>query len=131
MDSVLAGVRRAPRSGRRRDVPYHLTSAQRRVLADCTRAAIVGWLLTDPAVERKARRLEYRATGILGFGFSRFTTMAMTEFGADYRPGSVLPGVRFPLSIKEAAALANDIEMEMAADDQLHAAGVIAAHSPY
>jgi hypothetical protein len=110
---------------------YRLTSAQRCVLADCTRAALVGWLLTDPAVDRSARRIEYKATGILGFGFSRFVTMAMNEFGPGYRPGSVLSGIRFPLSIAEAAALANDIELEMATDDQLHAAGVIAAHSPY
>jgi hypothetical protein len=45
---------------------YRLTSAQRCVLADCTRAALVGWLLTDPAVDRSARRIEYKATGILG-----------------------------------------------------------------
>jgi hypothetical protein len=110
---------------------YRLTSAQRCVLADCTRTALVGWLVTDPAVEGKARRIQYKATGILGFGFSRFVTMAVTEFGAGYRPGSVLPGVHFPLSLAEAAALANDIELEMATDSQLHAAGVIAAHSPY
>jgi hypothetical protein len=110
---------------------YRLTSAQRCVLADCTRTALVGWLVTDPAVEGKARRIQYKATGILGFGFSRFVMMAVTEFGADYRPGSVLPGVHFPLSLAEAAALANDIELEMATDGQLHAAGVIAAHSLY
>jgi hypothetical protein len=104
---------------------YRLTSAQRCVLADCTRTALVGWLVTDPAVEGKARRIQYKATGILGFGFSRFVTMAVTEFGADYRPGSVLPGVHFPLSLAEAAALANDIELEMATDGQLHAAGVM------
>jgi hypothetical protein len=56
---------------------YRLTSAQRCVLADCTRTALVGWLVTDPAVEGKARRIQYKATGILGFGFSRFVTMAV------------------------------------------------------
>ena len=75
---------------------YRLTSAQRCVLADCTRAALVGWLLTDPAVDRSARRIEYKATGILGFGFSRFVTMAMNEFGPGYRPGSVLSGDSLP-----------------------------------
>jgi hypothetical protein len=110
---------------------YRLTSAQRSVLANCTRTAVIGWLLTDPEVEQQARRLEHKATNILGFGFSRFATMAIAEFGAGYRPGSVLHGVRFPLSIAEVSALANDIEMEMANDDELFAAGLIAAHSPY
>ena len=71
---------------RRQDLPYDLTRAQRCVLADCTRVSLVGWLVTDLAVDRKAWRLEYKATGILGFGFSRFVAMAMTEFGAGYRP---------------------------------------------
>jgi hypothetical protein len=110
---------------------YHLTSVQHCVLADCTRTAILGWLLTDPAVEQQARRLEYKATNILGFGFSRFATMAINQFGAGYRPRSVAQGVVFPLTIAECFALANDIEMEMATDIQLYAAGLIAAHSPY
>ncbi len=37
----------------------------------------------------------------------------------------------FPLSIAEAFALANDIELEMATDDELFCAGLIAAYSPY
>jgi hypothetical protein len=110
---------------------YRLTSAQRCVLADCTRTAIVGWLLTDPDCDQIARRWEYKATTILGFSFSRFTTMAMNHLGNDYRPGSVVPDCRFPLSIAEVSALANDIELELATDDQLYAAGIIAAHSPY
>lgn len=108
-----------------------LTSAQRCVLADCTRTALVGWLLTDPAVKDTARRIEETATGILGFRFSHFMTMAMAEFGAGYRPGSILPGIKFPLSLAEAAALANDIELDTATYGQLRAAGIIAAHSPH
>jgi hypothetical protein len=110
---------------------YRLTSAQRCVLADCTRAAILGWLLTDPDVGQQARRLEYQATNILGFSFSRFAGPALTEFGAAYRPRSITPGIVFPLSIAEAFALANDIELEIATDDELHCAGLIAAYSPY
>ena len=112
-------------------MPHDLTRAQRCVLADCVRVSLVGWLVTDPAVDRKARRLEARATGVLGFGFSRFVAMAMTEFGAGYRPHSALDGTRFPLSLQETAALANDIELDMAGEDQIAAAGLIAAHSPY
>jgi hypothetical protein len=110
---------------------YRLTSAQRCVLADCTRTAVLGWLLTDPQMDTKARRIEYKATTISGFNFSRFASMALDEIGADYRPGSVVHGIRFPLTIAETLALANDIELEMATDDQLYAAGLIAAHSPY
>lgn len=113
------------------DMTFRLTSAQRCVLADCTRAAILGWLLTDPNVGQQARRLEHKATNIVGFGFSRFATMAMNEIGSDYRPQSVTPGIQFPLSIAEAFALANDVEMEMATTDELYCAGLIASYSPY
>ena len=112
-------------------MPYRLTSAQRGILADCVRTGLVGWLITCPVAGRQCRLLQARATSVLGFGFSRFTTMAANHFGSDYRPrrpGSADP---FPLSIAEAAALANDVELEMAGDDQLHAAALIAAHSPY
>jgi hypothetical protein len=110
---------------------YRLTSAERCVLADCTRAAILGWLLTDPEAGQKARRLEYMATTITGFSFSRFAAQALAEFGADFRPRSITPGIVFPLTIAESFALANDIELEMATDDQLLCAGLIAAYSPY
>ena len=110
---------------------FRLTSAQRCVLADNTRAAILGWLLTDPDVGQHARRLEHKSTNIVGFGFSRFAAMAMAEIGKDYRPRSVTPGIVFPLSIAEAFALANDIELEMATDEELFSAGLIAAYSPY
>lgn len=110
---------------------YRLTSSQRCVLADCTRAAILGWLLTDPAVGQQARRLEHQATNIVGFGFSRFAKLSMDEIGAAYRPRSTTPGIKFPLTIAESFALANDIELEMATDDELFCAGLIAAYSPY
>ena len=108
-----------------------LTSAQRCVLADCTRSAILGSLLMDPQVQTKARRVEHMATTITGFSFSRFADMAINEIGADYRPGSDAPGIRFPLTLAETVALANDIELEMATDEQLHCAGIIAARSPF
>ena len=108
-----------------------LTFAQRCVLADCTRTALVGWLLTDPDVGQKARRLEYMATTITGFSFSRFAKMAMDEIGSAYRPRSTTPGIVFPLTIAESFALANDIELEMATDEELFCAGLIAAYSPY
>lgn len=110
---------------------YRLTSAQRCVLADCVRLGLVGWLITDPQVSHKARAIQGRATNILGFGFSRFATMAATHFGSDYHAKSVVAGDEFPLSIVEAVALANDIELEMATDDQLFAAAQLAAHSPF
>lgn len=110
---------------------YRLTSSQRCVLADNVRATILGWLLTDPDVGQQARRLEYKATGILGFGFSRFAQMSINEIGATYRPRSTTHGVVFPLSIAESFALANDIELEMATGNELYCAGLIAAYSPY
>jgi hypothetical protein len=112
-------------------MPYRLTSAQRWVLADCVRTSLVGWLITCPVAGQRCRILQAQATSLLGFGFSRFTTMAANHFGSDYlprRPGST---DTFPLSIVEAVALANDVELEMAGDDQLYAAALIAAHSPY
>ena len=110
---------------------YRLTSAQRCVLADDTRAAVLGWLLTDPDVGQQARRIEGKATTIVGFSFSRFASMALDEIGSDYRPRSTTPGIVFPLTIAEGFALANNIELEMANEDQLSAAGLIAAYSPY
>ncbi len=112
-------------------MPYRLTSVQRCVLADCVRTGLVGWLITCPVAGQQCRIFQARATSLLGFGFARFTAMAAHYFGSVYRPcrpGSTVP---FPLSIAEAAALANDVELEMAGDDQLHAAALIAAHSPY
>jgi hypothetical protein len=109
---------------------YKLTSAQRCVLADCVRSAITGWLLTDPVVGQMTRRMEYKATTICGFSFSRFATAAINHLGASYHPRSPGSAADFPLGIAEAAALANDVEMEMATDDQILAAGIIAAHSP-
>jgi hypothetical protein len=111
-------------------MPYHLTSAQRCVLADSVRAGLLGWLLTCPVAGRQSRILEGKATNILGFGFSRFATLAATHFGKDYHPRCIT-GAEFPLSISEASALANDIELGFATPDQLRAAGLIAAFSPY
>lgn len=108
-----------------------LTSAQRCLLAECVRGAMVGWLLTDPHASHKARRFEHKATSILGFGFFRFVNLCMVEFGPDYRPRSPASDSFFPLSIVEAAILANHVEMEMATDDELKSAGLVAAHSPY
>jgi hypothetical protein len=110
---------------------YRLTSAQRCIMADCCRNALLGWLLTDAEISQKVRRIEYKSTTISGFSFSRFLDMASSEIGDDYRPHSVNRSVRFPLSIREVAALANDIELQLATDDELWAAGAIVAHSPY
>jgi hypothetical protein len=87
-------------------------------------------LLTDPVVGQMARRMEYKATTICGFSFSRFATAAINELGASYHPRSPGSAADFPLGIAEAVALSHDIEMQMATDEQLHAAGLIAAHSP-
>ena len=110
---------------------YRPTPAQRRLLADGVRAGLVGWLLTCPVAGRHCLVLQARATTILGFSFSRFVTAAATRFGCDYRPR--LPGAAgtFPLSIEEACALANDVELEMATDDEIRAAALIAAHAPF
>jgi hypothetical protein len=101
------------------------------MLAECVRGAIVGWLVTCPQAGQIARRIQYQATTVSGFSFSRFTHHAIRAFGHDYQP--VCPGTNrpFPLSISEAVALANDLEMELANDDEIYAAGLIAAHSPF
>jgi hypothetical protein len=111
-----------------------LTSAQRCVLADSTRAAVLGWLINDPQVQVRALRIANKATTIGGFSFSRFADMAIAEIGGDFRPGSSTPDLRllrFPLSLTEVVALANDIELEIATDDEMYCAGLIVAHSPY
>ena len=87
-------------------MPYRLTSAQRWVLADCVRTGLVGWLITCPVAGPRCHILQARATSVLGFGFSRFTTMAAAHFGSDYRPRRPGSTGTFPLSIAEAAALA-------------------------
>jgi hypothetical protein len=110
---------------------YHLTSQQRCVLSDCVRSALVGWLLTDPHHHQSARGWQYKATTVAGFSFSRFVTMAMNEAGSEYRPVSPASRANFPLGISETAALCNDIELEIAGDGELLAAGIIAAHSPF
>jgi hypothetical protein len=48
----------------------------------------------------------------------------------NYRPRSAT-GAEFPVSITKASALANDIELGFATPDQLYAAGLVAAFSPY
>jgi hypothetical protein len=108
-----------------------LTSAQRRILAECVRAGLVGWLLTCPVAGRHCLVLQARSTTILGFSFSRFVTAAATHFGRDYRPRSPGAAGMFPRSIEEACALANDVELEMATGDEIQAAALIAAHAPF
>jgi hypothetical protein len=110
---------------------YRLTSAQRCMLSDCVRGALMGWLLSDPDVGPAARRIEHMATTIVGFSFSRFVDMAVAEIGGDYRPRSFVSNARFPLTVHETAALAAGIEMHMSSEDQIVAAGMIACHSPY
>jgi len=110
---------------------YRLTSAQRRLLADCVRAGLVGWLLTCPIAGQQSRLLQARSTTVLGFSFNRFVTAVVNDLGQDYHPRSPGPADMFPLSIGEACALANDIELEIATDDEIHAAALIAAHSPF
>ena len=100
------------------------------MLADCVRTGLVGWLITCPAAGLTARRLQRQATTATGFSFPRFASLA-AAFGPGYRPRSPGSGSAFPLSVTEAAALANDIELELAGDDQVRAAALIAAHSPY
>jgi hypothetical protein len=109
---------------------YRLTSAQRCVLADCVRGALTGWLLTDPVVGQMTRRMEYKATTVMGFSFSRFVSAAIDQLGASYHPQSPGFAADFPLGIAEAVVLANNIELEMATESELSAAGIIAAHSP-
>ena len=110
---------------------YRLTCAQRRILAECVRAGLVGWLLTCPVAGRHCLVLQARSTTVLGFSFSRFVTAAGNHFGRDYHPRSPGAAGMFPLSIEEACALANDVELEMATGDEIHAAALIAAHAPF
>ena len=78
---------------------FRLTSAQRCLLAECTRGALVGWLLTDPHASQAARRMQHKAKSILGFGFSRFIEMAMTRLPrASYQ--SPIPIIASPASTK-------------------------------
>lgn len=108
-----------------------LSSAQRWLLSECVRGALVGWLLTDPNASRESRRFQHETTTFVSFSFSRFVKKCMVEFGPDYCPRSPASGCDFPLSILEAASLANNIELEYATDDELYAAALIAAASPY
>jgi hypothetical protein len=112
-------------------MPYRLTSAQRDILADGVRTGLVGWLLTCPVAGRQCRLLQARSTTLLGFSFNRFVTAAASHFGRDYRPRSQGVAGMFPLSIEEACALANDVELEMATGDEIQAAALIAAHAPF
>ena len=75
---------------------YRLTCAQRRILAECVRAGLVGWLLTCPVAGRHCLVLQARSTTILGFSFSRFVTAAANHFGRDYRPRSPGAAGMFP-----------------------------------
>ena len=107
-----------------------LTVDQTLMLADCVRSAIQGWLLTCPRSRQTALRLQSQFTTHSGFSFSRFAHAATAAFGGDYRPTCPGTGSEFPLSISESISLANDIELGLANDDEIFAAGLIAAHSP-
>ncbi|UEM07220.1 hypothetical protein JL101_030010 (plasmid) [Skermanella rosea] len=110
---------------------YRLTCTQRRLLADGVRAGLVGWLLTCPVAGRHCLLLRVRSTTILGFSFSRFVTAAANHFGRDYHPRSPGAAGTFPLSIEEACALANDVELEMATGEEIQAAALVVAHAPF
>jgi hypothetical protein len=112
--------------------PQHiLTTAQRLVLADSMRLCLIGWLTTCPQAGMAARRLWRQSRTVAGFQFSRFASLAMAAFGCDYRPVCIATGREFPLSILEAVALANDLELDLATADQIQAAAVLAAHCAY
>jgi hypothetical protein len=109
-----------------------LTSDQKLLLAECVRNALAGWLVvTCPRSRPVALRIQSQFTTIAGFSFSRFIHAATRAFGPGYHPTCPGTGREFPLSIVEAVALANDVELELASDDELFAAALIAAHSPY
>lgn len=108
-----------------------LTVDQTLMLADCVRSAIQGWLLTCPRSRQTALRLQSQFTTHAGFSFSRFAHAATAAFGGDYRPTCPGTGSEFPLSISESVSLANDIELGLANDDEIFAAGLVAAHSPF
>ena len=110
---------------------YTITVEQRCLLANCVRAGLVGWLITCPVAGPRCRVLQTRATTVAGFSFSRFAGLAAAHLGKDYRPQRPGSPAAFPLSIEEAAALANDVELGFATADQLLAAALVAAHSPY
>src|SRR5690349_13854103 len=104
-----------------------LTTGQRLALAECIRLGLEGWLTTCPHAGPAARRLRRHSTTAAGFRFSRFASLAFAAFGDDYRPRCPATGARFPLSILEAVALANDLELDLAGADQVRAAARIAA----
>ena len=108
-----------------------LTVEQRELLAECVRMGLVGWLVTCPVAGRQCPLIQSKATTVAGFSFSKFIGMASAAFGRDYRPYAPGSTHTFPLSIEEAVALANDLELGFATHDQLHAAGQIAARCPY
>src|SRR3954451_646215 len=108
-----------------------LTVDQRLLLAKCVRGAIVGWMITCPQAGQISRRIQYQSTTAAGFSFSRFSHHAIQAFGAGYQP--LCPGTNrpFPLSISEGIALANDLELDLADDDQIWAAALVAAHAAF
>ena len=108
-----------------------ITTAQRLLLADSVRGGLVGWLLTCPVAGQQCRLIRGRAATAAGFSFSRFASAAGAHFGPDFHPYCIGSGRMFPLSVEESCALANDLELELAADDQIRAAALVAAHCPY
>jgi hypothetical protein len=108
-----------------------LTVDQRLLLAECVRSAIVGWMITCPRSSQIARRIQYQSTTASGFSFSRFAHHSVRAFGADYQPRCPGTNRPFPLTINEAAALANDLELGLATDDQIWAAALVSAHAAF
>ena len=110
---------------------HKLTVDQKLMLADCVRNALTGWLITCPRSRQTATRIQNQFTTIAGFSFSRFAYATTRALGQDFHPTCPGTGREFPLSIAESVALANDVELELASDDELFAAGLVAAHSPF
>lgn len=54
---------------------YNLSDEQRRLLAECLRAGVTGWLVTCPTAGRQCRQFQARATLGARFSFSRFASL--------------------------------------------------------
>ena len=118
-----------PLRSRNHDLPPHLGTALRSGRLHPHRHRRL-------AADRSGLRSDRPPLGIQGDNHPRLQLQPLHDDG-DEPPGQRLPpwqrrsDCRFPLSIAEVSALANDIELELATDGQLYAAGIIAAHSPY
>ena len=103
-----------------------LDEAERLLLAGLVRRAFVEWARLCPAGGPLAGPPERIACG-----FSAWLRRLERALGPDYRPRATGPGGRgFPLTGRQAHALANDLELDLAGPKEAMAAVLVACHCP-